>query len=284
MESFAGCRPPITLDRSLQGLKQQIQQSGSIGMSIHTPFRDWRINGLFSAGAGWNILAAGMALYTLEAQDDTRTAPPVTGEIRSYNIQQPTRTRAVRRQAVPESPGTEVVYHQPRLQGLSLPRLIRRFSVTSLAGGLGLDLTDLAGIPAGNISFPGLPSSGPDPVVLVPPRASAADLTGFAAILEIGAAAAVGVSIQFIFLGTSPIMGVRGTSDGVRLDRALLNGHTASFESLITFLIRTLAPRGVALMAGVNIGVGELGISLQGAFLRASAVGSTVFTVDARDI
>jgi hypothetical protein len=253
-------------------------------MSIHTPFREWRINSLFSAGAGWNILTAGGALYTLEAQDNTRTAPPVTGEVRSYNIQQPTRTRATRRQAVPESPNTEVVYHQPRLQGLSLPRLIRRFSVTSLSGGAGLDLTDLAGIPAGNISFPGLPSSGPDPVELVPPRASAADLTGFACILEIGAALVMGVSIQLIFLGTSPIMGVGGTSDGISLDRASLNGHTSSFESLITFLISMLAPKGVAIMAGVNIGIGDLGVALQGAFLHASAVGSTVFTVDSRDI
>lgn len=253
-------------------------------MSIHTPFRDWRINSLFSAGAGWNILTAGVALYTLEAQDDTRTAPPVTGEIRSYDIQQPTRTRATRRQAVPESPSTEVVYHQPRLQGLSVPRLIRRFSVTSLSGGAGLDLTDLAGMPAGNISFPGLPSSGPDPVELVPPRASAADLTGFACILEVGASLVAGVSIQLIFLGTSPIAGVRGASDGVRLDRASLDGHTASYESLITFLVQMLAPRGIALMAGVNIGIGELGIALQGAFLQARAVGSTVFTVDARDI
>ena len=54
-------------------------------MSIDTPFREWQINSLISAGAGWNILTAGVALYTLEAQDDTRTAPPVAGEVRSYD-------------------------------------------------------------------------------------------------------------------------------------------------------------------------------------------------------
>ncbi|MCP4723268.1 MAG: hypothetical protein GY860_27770 [Desulfobacteraceae bacterium] len=253
-------------------------------MSIDTPFRDWQISSLISAGVGWNILSAGVAMYTLEAQDNTRTAPPVTGEIRSYDIEQPTNTRTISRQAVPESPSSEIAYHQPRLQGLSFPRLIRSFSVSSLSGGAGLDLTDLAGIPSGNISFPGLPSSGPDPVVLFPLRASATDLTGFACIMEIGASLVMGFSVQLIFLGTSPIMGVRGASDGVSLDRASLNGQTSSFESLITFLISMLAPKGVALMAGMNIGIGDFGIALQGAYLRVSEVGSTVCTVDVRDI
>jgi hypothetical protein len=83
-------------------------------MSVHTPFRQWQINSVLSVGAGWNILGAGGALYTLEAQDDSRVVPCLAGEITEYDIPQPTAARAIRRERIPESPSTEVVYRQPR--------------------------------------------------------------------------------------------------------------------------------------------------------------------------
>jgi len=255
-------------------------------MTVHTPFRRWRINSVFSVGVGWNILGAGGALYTLEAEDDSHVVPPLSGEVSTYDIPQPTTARVIRRQRVAESPSSEVVYQQPRLRGLSLPRLIRRFTVNCLSGGLGFDLTDLVAIPCGNISFPGLPSTGPERVSLVAAeRASAADLTGTGAILEIGASVVVGVSLQVIFLGTTLICGTR-TSEGVNLDRASLEqaGALGSAERLVTYLTQVLLPHGVAFMAGTNIGIGDLGISLHYAVLRAQPVGSTVHTVDERDI
>ena len=255
-------------------------------MSVHTPFRQWQINSVFSVGAGWSIFGAGGALYTLEAQDDSHVVPCLTGEITEYDIPQPTTTRATRRQRVPESPGTELVYQQPRLQGLALPRLVRRFTVNCLSGGLGFDITDVFAIPTGNFSIPQLPSTGPERVSLVAAsRASAADLTGFGGILEIGASFGAGVSSQVIFLGTTAIVGTR-TSDGVDLDRASLEreGALGSIEALVRFLTQALLPHGVAITGGMNIGIGEMGISFHYAVLRAQAVGSTVHTVDLRDI
>jgi hypothetical protein len=256
-------------------------------MSVHTPFRQWQINSVGSVGAGWNIFGAGGALYTLEAQDDSHVVPCLTGEITEYDIPQPTTARATRRQRVPGSPGTELVYQQPRLQGLALPRLVRRFTVNCLSVGLGFDITDVFGvIPTGTLSLPQFASTGPERVSLVAAsRASAADLTGFGGILEIGASAGVGVSSQVIFLGTTAIVGTR-TTDGVDLDRASLEraGHLGSIERLVRFLTQALSPHGVAIIGGMNIGIGEMGISFHYAVLRAQAVGSTVHTVDLRDI
>lgn len=266
--------------------KGRFHNPGGLFMSVHTPFRHWRINGVLSAGVGWTALGAGGALYTIEAEDDSHVVPPMSGEITEYDIPQPTATRAVRRERVPESPSSEVVYQQPRLQGLSLPRLIRRFSVNCLSFGVGFDITDVFAIPSGNISLPCLPSTGPERVSLVAvSRASAADLTGFGGILEIGASFGAGVSVQVIFLGTTPIIGTR-TSDGVDLDRASLDqaGALSSVDHLVRFLTQALLPHGVAIMGGMNIGIGEMGISFHHAVLRAQAVGSTVRTVDLRDI
>jgi len=255
-------------------------------MSVHTPFRQWQINSVLSVGVGWAVLGAGGALYTLEAEDDSHVVPPISGEITEYNIPQPTATRAIRRERIPESPSSEVVYRQPRLQGLSLPRLVRRFTVNCLSAGVGFDITDLGFIPSGNFSFPQLPSTGPERVSLwAASRASAADLTGFGGILEIGASFGPGVSSQVIFLGTTAIVGTR-TSDGVDLDRASLEqaGALDSIEGLVRFLTQALLPHGVAIMGGMNIGIGDMGISFHYAVLRAYAVGSTVRTVDLRDI
>jgi len=266
--------------------KGRFRNPGGLFMSVHTPFRHWRINSVLSAGVGWSSLGAGGALYTIEAEDDTHVVPSMSGEIVEYDIPQPTATRAVRRERIPESPSSEVVYQQPRLQGLSMPRLIRRFSVNCLSIGMGFDFTDMFAIPTGNISFPQLPSTGPERVSLVAAsRASAADLTGFGAILEIGVSVGAGISVQVIFLGTTPIAGTR-TSDGVDLDRASLDraGALSSHDRLVRFLTQALLPHGVAIMGGMNIGIGDSGISLHYAGLRAQAVGSTVHTVDLRDI
>lgn len=255
-------------------------------MSLHTPFRHWQINSVFSAGVGWSIFGAGGVSYIIEAEDDSHVVPSLSGEISEYDIPQPSATRAVRRERVPGSPSSEVVYGQPRLQGLSLPRLVRRFSVNCLSAGLCFDITDVFSIPSGNFSLPQFPSTGPERVSLVGvSRASAADLTGFGAILELSAAVGVGVSSQVIFLGTTSIAGTR-TSDGVELDRANLEqaGALGSIEGLVTFLTRALLPHGVAVTGGMNIGIGEMGISFHYAVLRAQAVGSTVHTVDLRDI
>ncbi len=255
-------------------------------MSVHTPFRHWRINSVLSAGVGWTALGAGGALYTIEAEDDSHVVPPMSGEITEYDIPQHTATRAVRRERIPESPSSEVVYQQPRLQGLSMPRLIRRFSVNCLSIGAGFDISDAVAIPTGNISLPWFPSSGAARVSLVAAsRASAADLTGFGVVVEIGAVVGAGGSLQIIFLGTIPIGGTR-TNDGVDLDRASLDreGALTSIERLVRFLTQVLLPHGVAVMVGMNIGAGYAGISLQYAGLRAQAVGSTVRTVDIRDI
>ena len=131
-----------------------------------------------------------------------------------------------------------------------------------------------------------LPSTGPERISLVATsRASAADLTGFGAILELGVSIGAGVSSQVIFLGTTAIVGTR-TSDGVNLDRANLEqaGALGSIEGLVRFLTQALLPHGVAITGGMNIGIGDMGISLHYAVLRAQAVGSTVRTVDLRDI
>ncbi len=259
-------------------------------MSIHTPFRDWRINSVFSIGIGWNVFSAGGGVYSLEAQDDIHIVPPIAaGEIVPYDIPAPTNTRPVRRQGVPESPSSEAVYHQPRLQGLSLPRLIRRFSVNCISAGIGLDITDMLGIPSASISLPFFPSTGPERVYLERySQASATDLTGLACILEIGGAFIGGISLQALFLGTTPIPGM-STSDGADLEyddleRRLRGESISTFESLIAFFNTVLVPHGFALIGGTSVGVGELGISIHAAILRASAVGSTVVTVDARDI
>lgn len=255
-------------------------------MSVHTPFRHWQINSVLSAGIGWTALGAGGALYTIEAEDDHHVVPPIAGEITEYDIPQLTATRAVRRERIPESPGTEVVYRQPRLQGLSLPRLVRRFSVNCLSVGVGFDITDVFSIPSGNFSLPQLPSTGPERISLVATsRASAADLTGFGAILELGVSIGAGVSSQVIFLGTTAIVGTR-TSDGVNLDRTSLEqaGALGSIEGLVRFLTQALLPHGVTITGGMNIGIGDMGISLHYAVLRAQAVGSTVRTIDFRDI
>ncbi|RZB33571.1 MAG: hypothetical protein SRB2_03917 [Desulfobacteraceae bacterium Eth-SRB2] len=81
------------------------------------------------------------------------------------------------------------------------------------------------------------------------------------------------------------IAGTR-TSDGVDLDRASLEqaGALDSIEGLVRFLTQALLPHGVAIMGGMNIGIGDMGISFHYAVLRAHAAGSTVRTVDLRDI
>lgn len=254
-------------------------------MSVNLPFRHWRINSPGGVGAGWEVISVGATAYILQAEDDRRVEPamPLSAG-REYDIAEPSMAPRVARVRAPGGPTSAIVHQPRRLRGITLPRVIRRFSAPCLSLGVGLDLTDLIGMPSGTVSLPFLPSDSPRVRLIATPRASAADLTGFGAILEVGGAFLAGGSIQVVFLGTTPLAGMRAASpsDGLDVRRAVRGEarHAAGFyDRIVDFFISTLAPHGVAAIRGMSLGIGEFGISLCPAIFGAHPVGSQSTTI-----
>jgi hypothetical protein len=72
------------------------------------------------------------------------------------------------------------------------------------------------------------------------------------------------------------------SSDGLNIQREITE-HAENADSfygrLIEFFTSMLAPHGIALIRGMNIGVGEFGISFSHAIFRATPLGSEVSTI-----
>jgi hypothetical protein len=158
--------------------------------------------------------------------------------------------------------------------------------------GAGLDLTDFFGpVPSASISTPWHPSTTADVHLTVSRSASAADLAGPGLILEVGAAAAVGVSFQAVFLGTNAFReeGDAADSDAIDLEEELRTRQgevegASAWSDLIDFLLELLAPQGVAFLAGTSFGVGECGVSALFAVYNADPIGSQWDTIDEADL
>ncbi len=174
-----------------------------------------------------------------------------------------------------------------------MPRAVQEFNVSCLSLGAGFDITDLLGPLAfsGTISLPFLPSGDASMVELMAvPQASAADLTGHWGILEVGGSFVAGASVQFLFLGCAPfgegLVGGR-CSDGVdvqqRLREAAGEGQSIH-DRVVEFLASVLLPHGMTIVGGMNLGVGEMGLSLRYAFTRANPVGSQFETIGLEEL
>jgi len=238
---------------------------------------------------GWTAISASATHFRLSARDHWRVEPAVqTRDIVDYDISAPTATVRYVRQPVANSPVTEIVPLARRLRGISIPRAVRNFNVACLSMGAGFDITDLLGPMSfsGTLSLPFFPSGGESPVELMAaPLASAADLTGCWGILEVGAAFAAGASVQVLFMGCSPFWDVidgRRSSDGVDVQQSLRQAaqeDRSLHDRLVEYLASLLQPQGMTVVGGMNIGVGEVGISLRSAFTRANPIGSAFQTI-----
>jgi hypothetical protein len=263
-------------------------------VSTHFPFRQWSLSSAAEVSAGWQAIAASATWFQLTALDHWRAAPAVPpGGVVEYDIPAPSRTVRHVRRRVAESPLVEIVPQARRLRGLSIPRAVREFSVGCVSLGAGFDITDLLGPLAfsGTISLPFFPSGDASLVELMAvPQASAADLTGHWGILEVGGSLVAGASVQVLFMGCAPfgegLVGGR-SSNGVdvqqRLRQAAGDG-LSMHDRLVEFLASTLLPHGMTVVGGMNVGIGEMGISLRYALTRAHPIGSRFETIGLEEL
>lgn len=263
-------------------------------MATRFPFRHWSLSSVAELSGGWSAASASATIFRLRAMDHWRVEPAVqAADIVHYDIPAPTATVRVVRQRIANSPATEIVPRARRLRGISTPRAVRDFNVSCLSIGAGLDITDLLGPLSfsGTISLPFLPSSGESHVELMAaPFASAADLTGHWGILEVGASFAAGASVQVLFMGCSPftdVIGGQRSSDGVNVQQSLRQAgqeDQSLHDRLVEYLASLLLPHGMTVVGGMNLGIGEVGISLRSAFTRANPIGSAFQTIGEEEL
>ncbi len=263
-------------------------------MSIQFPFRHWNLSSVSELSGGWSAISASATHFRLRARDHWRVEPAVQArDIVDYDIAEPSAAVRYVRQRVANSPVTDIVPRARRLRGISIPRAVRDFNVSCLSIGAGFDITDLLGplSISGTISLPFLPSSGESPVDLMAvPFASAADLSGHWGILEIGASFAAGASVQVLFMGCSPftdLLDGQRSSNGVDVQQSLRQAsreNPSMHDRLVEYLASLLLPHGMTVVGGMNVGIGEAGISLRSAFTRAAPIGSAFETIGREEL